>query len=169
MPIGEYENFDACVAANRDKSDPEAYCASIEQQAKRATLTHIPGVVVKTIPEERLVFGWAYVAKRKDGTTVIDHSGELIEPETLEKAWYEYVESSRESNDMHEGPLTGTLVESVVFTPEKLATWGLAKDAMPVGAWVGFRVDQEQFDKVKAGQRRMFSIEGTAVREEVTV
>ena len=25
MPFGKYKDFDACVSANKDKSDPEAY------------------------------------------------------------------------------------------------------------------------------------------------
>lgn len=29
-PVGPYEDFGACVAANQDKDDPEAYCAAIE-------------------------------------------------------------------------------------------------------------------------------------------
>ena len=32
MPVGEYKDFDECVAANQDADDPEAYCASIEAQ-----------------------------------------------------------------------------------------------------------------------------------------
>ncbi len=36
MPVGEYPTFAACVAANQDKDDPEAYCAAIEQQTKKA-------------------------------------------------------------------------------------------------------------------------------------
>lgn len=30
LPLGKYENFKACVADNRNKRDPEAYCGSIE-------------------------------------------------------------------------------------------------------------------------------------------
>lgn len=29
MPFAGYKNFAACVSANRDKNDPEAYCGSI--------------------------------------------------------------------------------------------------------------------------------------------
>lgn len=34
MPIGKYKNFAECVAANRGKRDPEAYCGSIEHKIK---------------------------------------------------------------------------------------------------------------------------------------
>jgi hypothetical protein len=36
MPIGKYPDFAACVAANQDKDNPEAYCAAIEQNMKAA-------------------------------------------------------------------------------------------------------------------------------------
>lgn len=34
MPFGEYEDFDACVAANGDKADPKAYCAAIKRDTE---------------------------------------------------------------------------------------------------------------------------------------
>jgi hypothetical protein len=34
MPFGEYESFEDCVSKNKDKSDPEAYCATIERKAR---------------------------------------------------------------------------------------------------------------------------------------
>jgi len=34
MPVGKYPTFAACVADNQDKSDPNAYCAAIEQAQK---------------------------------------------------------------------------------------------------------------------------------------
>lgn len=39
---------------------------------------------------------------------------------------------------------------------------------MPVGWWIGFRVtDDDVWEKVKSGEYSMFSIGGTAIREEV--
>ena len=35
-PVGEYPDFAACVAANQDKDDPQAYCGALEQQTKKA-------------------------------------------------------------------------------------------------------------------------------------
>lgn len=32
MPFGDYKNFDDCVSKNQDKSNPEAYCASIQKK-----------------------------------------------------------------------------------------------------------------------------------------
>jgi len=36
MPFAGYDDFDACVAANDDKRDPEAYCSAIKRQIEGA-------------------------------------------------------------------------------------------------------------------------------------
>lgn len=33
MPFGEYSNFDECVRKNKDKRDPDAYCAQVHKEA----------------------------------------------------------------------------------------------------------------------------------------
>jgi hypothetical protein len=38
MPFGKYRDFEDCVAHNRDKDDPKAYCASIERLASDPVL-----------------------------------------------------------------------------------------------------------------------------------
>jgi len=32
MPFGEYKDFADCVSKNRDKGNPEAYCASVHKK-----------------------------------------------------------------------------------------------------------------------------------------
>lgn len=34
MPFADYKDFDDCVAKNKDKEDPKAYCAAIKQKAE---------------------------------------------------------------------------------------------------------------------------------------
>jgi len=120
--------------------------------------------VIKIDVEQRLAFGWASVAVRKDGETVVDSQQDIITPAELEQAAYEFVLKFREATEMHQGPTIGSLVESMVVTPEKLSALGLPQDALPLGWWVGFRLEPETFAKVKDGTLRMFSIEGTAER-----
>lgn len=36
-PFSIYKDFDACVRANQDKDNPEAYCATIERKIKGET------------------------------------------------------------------------------------------------------------------------------------
>ena len=103
----------------------------------------------------------------KDGEQVVDLSGETVDIEELESAMYDFVKESRESGDMHDGTVTGKLIESVVFTKDKLEAMGLQRDALPQGAWVGFQLDAESFAKVKSGGRKAWSIEGAAERVAV--
>lgn len=126
--------------------------------------------ITKTVEAQRLVFGYASVAALPDGTLLEDLQGDVIAPEDLEKAAYDFAEHYRAVNEMHAGEDVGAIVESFVLTPEKLAAMGFPADVaktMGVRHWIGARVSPEVFAKVKAGTLRMFSIEGSAVREEV--
>lgn len=121
--------------------------------------------IAKVNEDEHLVFGWASVSVRKDGEQVEDLHGDLIDPQDLEDAAYEFVLKFREANAMHEGPVVGQLVESFVSTPEKLAAMGLATDALPTGWWAGWHIDNEEvWAGVKSGKYSAFSIEGQAQR-----
>lgn len=116
--------------------------------------------------DEQLVFGWASVAKDVNGEAPLDWQGDVIEPLDLEKAVYKFNLEFRESNEMHvPGTVNGTLVESVMFTKEKMKAMGIPEGVVPEGWWVGFKIsDQQAYRKVKAGIYKMFSIEGKATR-----
>lgn len=123
--------------------------------------------VVKVDSDQRLVFGWANVAIRKDGEVVTDSHDDQIDPEDLERAAYLFTLEFREMNERHREVTKGRLIESFVVTPQKLESMGLAKDALPQGWWVGFYVeDDDVWEKVKKGEYSMFSIEGSASRVE---
>lgn len=110
--------------------------------------------IAKSIEDKRIAFGWASIAKVEAGNDLVDLSDDIIEPDTLENAAYEFVKLYREGGEMHERGGCATLVESIVFTP--------------TGWWIGFNVtDDEVWSKVKSGEYPMFSIEGEAVREPV--
>ena len=122
----------------------------------------------KIEPDKQLVFGWANVAVRKDGTVILDNQNDQIDPEVLEDAAYGFVALSGEADDMHGEPAIGRIVESMAFTPAKKRAMGIAADAVPDGWWVGFHIEDEAvFAKIKSGERRMFSIAGVAERELV--
>jgi hypothetical protein len=123
--------------------------------------------IVKVDAEQRLVFGWANVAVRKDGETVTDSHNHQIDPDDLENAAYLFNLQFREMNERHTEMCKGQLVESLAVTPDKLEAMGLKKDALPQGWWVGFYVqDDGCWEKVKKGEYSMFSIEGTAAMTE---
>lgn len=120
-----------------------------------------------TDEDKRLAFGWASVAVRADGEQVEDAENDMIDINDLEPAVYQFVEFSGEGGELHQRGGTAQLVESMVFTKEKLSALGLDNSALPDGWWVGFHItDDDVWEKVKDGSYPMFSIEGMAVREE---
>lgn len=133
------------------------------------------GTISKVDEDKRLVFGWCSLSKI-NGDPVVDLQGDYIPIEETENSAYRYVIESRKGGDMHrrvskfnqDEPLhTADLVESMVFTPEKLVKMGLPPDALPHGWWIGMKVnDEEQWQNVKAGKRLGFSIHGKGRRVE---
>lgn len=122
--------------------------------------------IQKSDDDKRLAFGWASAAATINGETVEDCYGDVIDIVELEQAAYEFVELYREGGEMHERGGCAVLVESIVFTPEKIAAMGIPKGTVPKGWWIGFRVtDDDVWAKVKDGTYPMFSIEGQAIRE----
>jgi len=123
--------------------------------------------IAKTNDEQQLVFGWASVAKDKTGKRPLDWQGDYVDAEVLEKAVYAFALDFREANEVHEGKTVGTVVESMMFTKEKMSQMGIPEGILPEGWWVGFKIeDAEAYAKVKSGVYKMFSIEGSASRVE---
>ena len=126
--------------------------------------------IFKTDDDKRLVFGWASVSITVDGEQLEDRQQDLIDPEDLEEAAYEYVLHFRDTGERHNPNLRkkGKLVESCVFTAEKQKAMGIPEGIIPVGWWIGFKIeDDEAWEKVKNGVYKMFSIEGKANRVPV--
>lgn len=120
--------------------------------------------------EEQMVFGWSYVSMNKDAAEVVDHSGESMDISEIEKAAYGFnLQEKRSTGEMHVTSEMGDLVESMVFTKEKYEAMGIDPEGRPQGWWVGFKInDADLWKGIKEGKYGMFSIEGSAVREEVT-
>lgn len=123
--------------------------------------------IMKSDDDKMLAFGWASVSMRVDGELIEDWQGDMIEPEELEAAAYEYVRLYGDGGEMHERGGVAVLIESVVFTEEKMQVMGIPTGTLPIGWWIGFKVtDEEVWQKVKDGTYPMFSIEGEAERVE---
>lgn len=124
--------------------------------------------IKKSDDDKHLAFGWANVSITENGQQIEDYHEDLIDPEVLEQAAYQFVELYREGGEMHERGGCAVLVESMVFTAEKQRALGLPDGTLPIGWWIGFKVtDEEVWEKVKDGTYPMFSIEGEAIREPV--
>ena len=89
--------------------------------------------IMKSDDEKMLAFGWANVSMRVDGELIEDWQADIIEPEELENAAYEYVLLYREGGEMHERGGVAVLIESVVFTEEKMQAMGIPAGTLPVG------------------------------------
>lgn len=123
----------------------------------------------KSDDERMLAFGWANVAITSDGEQVTDLQEDIVDPDVLENAAYNFVEFYREGGEMHERGGCAILIESIMFTKEKISVMNIPEGTLPEAWWIGFKVtDEDVWKKVKSGEYPMFSIEGEAIREEVT-
>ena len=123
--------------------------------------------IYKTDEDKRLVFGWASIALTIDGQQLEDRQKDIIDPEDLEEAAYEYVLNFRDTGEEHIPTMRkkGKLVESCVLTAEKQKAMGIPEGTVPVGWWIGFKIDDDDaWNRVKSGHYKMFSIEGKANR-----
>lgn len=123
--------------------------------------------IYKTDDDKRLVFGWASVSIKVDGEQLEDRQKDIIDPEDLEEAAYEYVLNFRDTGEEHIKSMRkkGKLVESCVFTAEKQKAMGIPEGTLPIAWWIGFKIeDDDAWARVKNGTYKMFSIEGKANR-----
>lgn len=143
----------------------DSFGKSIDYEKKTDDFT-----IIKADSDKRLVFGWANIATRANGEVIQDWQDDIVDPEDLEEAVYEYVLNFRDSGEEHQPGLRkkGRMVESVVFTDEKLEAMGIPKGTVPLGWWIGFYIDDDEaWKKVKNGTYTMFSVEGSGQRVPV--
>ena len=156
-----------------------ARLVAAEGLAKREPQVTWTGEIAKVDEERQQVFGWCSVS-HINGVEVVDKQDDIMPIDEVEKAAYRYVLESRKGGDMHarvakgissewsQPKHTADMIESFVVTPEKLEKMGLPEDALPIGWWVGYQInDPEQWDLVKRRERTGFSVHGTGTRREV--
>lgn len=126
--------------------------------------------IFKADDDKHLVFGWASVAITVDGEELEDRQHDVIDPEEMEEAAYEYVLNFRDTGEEHLPGYRkkGKLVESCVFTADKQKAMGIPEGILPVAWWIGFKIeDEDTWRRIKDGTYKMFSIEGRANREPI--
>lgn len=125
--------------------------------------------ITKTDKSRQMVFGWAQIARNADGSEKVDKQGDFIEYiEDLEDAAYDFALHSRDGGEMHVRKGVSRLVESFMATEEKQRAMGIPPGILPVGWWVGFKVDDtEVWKAVLDGKYRMFSVHGKGIRKAV--
>lgn len=133
----------------------------------RALLRSVSSIV-KVDQAQQVVFGWAGQYVDVDGQPIVDLQGDIIEPSEIEKASFGYLTDHRASGIMHEGKAVGHIVASLVTTPDVVKAFFGDDVKMPVGWIIGVKYDNPAiFKRVVDGELPMFSIQGTADREEV--
>lgn len=154
------------IRAKKRPAKPGEAKRSVRKRILKADFSPTIKIVDSDEPQN-LIFGWANVSFTKDGEQVLDHQGHMIDIEDLEHMAYNFTVKYRKSGDMHRSEAFGELVESMVYTPEKLEVLGLAPGSLPYAWWVGFRLPPDEAEKVRNGERSMLSIEGGARLELV--
>lgn len=124
-------------------------------------------ITITKAREGRLISGWASVAKNADGTFAFDWEGDILTTEVLEKAAISFMEDYRKSGIEHKGQANATVVESMVFTKDKMDALGIPEGMVPEGWFVTVKVPQEVYEQVLKGKYKMFSIQGKAKRLKI--
>lgn len=127
--------------------------------------------IAKIDEEQRNLFGWAYISQKPGAAAdefVVDKQGDFMRPETLEKTAYDYVQHSRAGDFMHLEVPMSDMIESVIFTPDKIEKMGLDPATTPVGWWVGLHFPDPKAWEI-AKHLPMFSIGGKGRRVKVKV
>lgn len=136
--------------------------------------------IKKADDSKQIVFGWASVAMNDDGTPLVDHQGDMIDPGDLEDAAYLFTLNFREGDEMHTEEVKMHLVESMAFTSEKLQKFAtdaegnvdserlaVLEKTFPPSWWVGFHIPDEDFYLKARDEYPMFSIAGISIPEKV--
>lgn len=131
--------------------------------------------ISKVDDDNRIAFGLFSVMKIGD-EFVIDREEDTIETSDLEKAAYDYVQKSRDAGVNHAQTGVGTLIETMVFTKEKVEA--LKKALTDAGIphtieidgefwWGGHQItDDKVWKGVKSGDYESWSIGGSATRSK---
>lgn len=152
------------------KEGEDGYTGSVQKDGEV-----YEGNIVKLDPSKKQVFGWAYVSHDNKGEVMVDRSGEFVDDvEVLEKAAYDYVLKSRKGGAEHKRAANeviheSTMIESMVFTPEKIAKMGIPAGTIPQGAWwVGYQIhNDEVWRRFENKELTSFSIHGSGLKKAV--
>lgn len=116
MPFAGYKNFDDCVARNKSKGDPKAYCATIMRQVEGKAMEMDKEIFYKT--------GTIDLVKGEDGetnwegilsSTGIDYDDECLSRKALEMASKDLMNNSTVFfNHDHKGLGVGKIVKAWV-------------------------------------------------------
>lgn len=167
------DNIDPGLAVSRVQKVIEAAGYAWSGTAWQAVIGKklASGIIIKSDEDRRLVFGWAQVVKDKAGKILLDRQGDFIDDTwELEKSAYDYVLNSRDGGVMHVQRGASRLVESMMFTKEKVEKMGIPHGLIPEGWWIGYYVDDDAaWEGIKKGMFTGFSVHGKGLRKEADI
>lgn len=124
----------------------------------------VPGKILKSSEEQRIVYGWASVATVK-GALVTDTHGHVITPNEMEAMANDFMLSVRTAKAMHQGNPIGEVVHSLPLTADIAKAFGITVDRE--GWIIAMKIhDNATWDRVKSGELGSFSIGGRGFETE---
>jgi hypothetical protein len=87
MPCGSYKSFDECVSKNKDKKDPEAYCAEIKRKTEKTVDWNYQFPITKIVGVDEEVL---YIAGEASNPEK-DDDDEIMDMESLKGAYARYM------------------------------------------------------------------------------
>ena len=114
--------------------------------------------------DKKQVFGWGYLCKDENGATVVDVSGDVVDPDSLQKAAYAGF-NKLFAGASHNGKAPASVITLAWSDPEVRKAMGALDPGKEEGMWIGFQVHDDGFWKdIKSGKIAAFSIGGKGVR-----
>jgi len=112
-----------------------------------------------------LVMGYIIVCKQ-GGEDYFDLHGDHIPEEAMLKAATDFMENSREADEMHTADVRGTIVFAWPMTTDIAKAFDIETDT--TGLMIAMRPDEDMLAKFKSGELTGFSIGGfRGIDEEV--
>lgn len=126
--------------------------------------------------ERRLVYAWASIARKADGSLPHDSQGDVIDTPEAERAWedafYDFLPKAATADDMHVEFDVAQIVGGIVTTPELTKALGIPDNTLPTGALIVVRIPKTArgdalWSDILTGKRRMMSIVASVAREQI--
>lgn len=156
MPFAGYENFNDCVAKNKDKSDPEAYCGKIKAEVEGTAKKGCPCEsiqLLKSNDRECYIYGPASVE-------VKDKQNDRIRASALETSLAQLIRRGRLSYG-HQDVIVGEILPEAIVGGKLYKTHVTHDRMMVLGKiWNDTEAGEEAIAKSKSGELKSYSISG---------
>lgn len=129
--------------------------------------------IAKADDAQMRIFGVAMTATDETGAEVVDHQQQVVSPEEMAEAAFEWAALGGKSGVYHRPTepgfvdQSGHMIASAPLTAELRAAWGLPPG--PATWVVGIQItDRDVWRRYQSGELRELSIRGSAVLQEAT-